>query len=152
MKKMDIKSYWRRRDKKLLIQGKVSYLNPDEIERQSILTSLIEAKKYAKGKLLDMGCGSKPYELIFSDVVDKYVGIDLPPSKSTSKSENRADVYGSVLDLPFESESFDTVLSTQVLEHVPEPKRMLEEAYRVLKKGGYLNINCSDDLGLAWNS
>ncbi|RJS78529.1 SAM-dependent methyltransferase [Methanophagales archaeon] len=148
MKKMDIKSYWRRRDKKLLIQGKVSYLNPDKIERQSILTSLIEAKKYAKGKLLDMGCGSKPYELIFSDVVDEYVGIDLPPSKSTSKSENRADVYGSVLDLPFESESFDTILSTQVLEHVPEPKRMLEEAYRVLKKGGYLILTAPMTWGL----
>ena len=88
-----------------------------------MLDALIDAKKYAKGVLLDAGCGDKPHESIFSGFVDGYIGIDLPISKSANKLEKRADIYGSILDMPFKSNSFDTVLSTQVLEHVPEPKK-----------------------------
>ncbi|NMX21365.1 hypothetical protein C5S30_02785 [ANME-1 cluster archaeon GoMg4] len=145
---MNPRSYWRERSKSLLLNGKISYLNPGKIERQSILTSLINAREYAGCKLLDMGCGNKPYESIFSDVADKEIGIDLPISKSANKLEKQADVYGSVLKLPFKSHSFDTVLSTQVLEHVPEPKRMLKEAYRVLKKDGYLILTAPMTWGL----
>ncbi|MCK4730631.1 MAG: class I SAM-dependent methyltransferase [Candidatus Aenigmarchaeota archaeon] len=144
---MNIQSYWRKRSKNLLAKGKISYLNPDKIERQSILTSLINAKKYARGRLLDMGCGNKSYESIFPDVV-KHIGVDLPISESANKLEKQADVYGSVLELPFNPNSFDTVLSTQVLEHVPEPKRMLKEAYRVLKREGYLILTAPMTWGL----
>jgi SAM-dependent methyltransferase len=38
--------------------------------------------------------------------------------------------------LPFNNETFDTVLSTQTLEHVPEPRFYIKEAFRVLKPGG----------------
>ena len=48
------------------------------------------------------------------------------------------DIYGDALNLPFKSNCFDTILSTQVLEHVVEPKQMLREAYRVLRAGGYI--------------
>jgi SAM-dependent methyltransferase len=145
---MNIQSYLRKRSKNLLAEGKISYLNPDKIERQSILTSLIDAKKYARGELLDMGCGGKLYGQIFSDVVDKHIGVDLPISESANKLEKLADVYGSVLDMPFKSDSFDTVLSTQVLEHVPEPKKMLKEAGRVLKKNGFLILTAPMTWGL----
>lgn len=127
-----VKEYWRRRTEKLLAKGKVSWLEIAKIDNQAILTSLINAKSYAKCKLLDAGCGNKPYEPIFSNFVDMHVGIDLPISESANKSEKKVDVYGSVLNMPFKSESFDTLLSTEVLEHVPEPKKYLEEMYRVL--------------------
>jgi len=84
----------------------------------------------------------------FFDVVEEYIGLDLPPYISANKSKNQADVYGSALNLPFKSESFDTVLSTQVLEHVPEPKKMLEEVYRVLKNGGCLILTAPMIWGL----
>ncbi len=136
---MSIDSYWKRRNRNLLSRGKISYLEPYKIENQSILDSLIEAKKYAHRNILDMGCGTKPYSGIYRE--GTYTGIDLPGSR-------KADVYGSVLGLPFKPCSFDTVVSTQVIEHVPEPKKMLEEAFRVLKKNGHLILTAPMTWGL----
>lgn len=141
-----IKNFWIERNKKLLSKGQISILNSDKIERQTILISLINAKKYVKGKLLDMGCGNKPYKSVFD--VDKYIGIDIPISLSANKQNKVVDVYGSVTILPFKNESFDTVLSTQVLEHVPEPKEMVREAYRVLKNNGFLILTAPMTWGL----
>lgn len=135
---MNIHSYWKNRNKNLLYNGKISFLSPHKIENQSILNSIIEARKYANGKILDMGCGNKPYADIYCDISTTYIGIDLLASESANKEEKKADVYGSVLELPLRSDCFDTVLSFQVLEHVPEPKKMLKEAYRILKKDGHL--------------
>lgn len=101
-----------------------------EFDTTLIANQLERCRNYAKGKLLDIGCGSKPYKRIFS-TVDCYIGVDL--------SENsKADVIGNAMKLPFASETFDTVLTTQVLEHVPEPSRMIEEMYRVMRPDGYL--------------
>lgn len=72
----------------------------------------------------------------------------MPVPKSATKVKKRADVYGSILNLPLKSNTFDTILSTQVLEHVPEPKVMLKEAYRTLKGGGYLILTAPMHWGL----
>jgi SAM-dependent methyltransferase len=58
------------------------------------------------------------------------------------------DVFASALRLPFGAETFDSVLSTEVLEHVPEPKMILSEAARVLKSGGYLVLSTPQTWGL----
>lgn len=143
---MSIQSWWKKRNEDLLYRGKISYLSPYKIENQSILDAVVKAKKYACGNILDMGCGNKPYALIFRE--EKYIGIDLPVSESANKEEKKADVHGSVLELPFKSNSFDTVISLQVLEHVPEPKKMLKEAHRVLKNGGHLILTAPMTWGL----
>lgn len=143
---MSFQSYWKKRNENLLCRGKISYLSPYKIENQSILDALIKAKKHVNGSILDMGCGNKPYSLIFDK--EKYIGIDLPVSDSANKEEKMADVYGSVLQLPFKSNHFDTVISLQVLEHVPEPQKMLKEAHRVLKKGGHLILTAPMTWGM----
>ncbi len=131
----------------MLSRGKISYLVPYKIENQSILDSLIKARKYARGKMLDMGCGNKPYSDIYPNI-DEYIGVDLPLSVSANKLDKRADVHGSVLALPFKRNSFDTVVSNQVIEHIAEPKIMLQEAYRVLKKDGHLILTAPMTWGL----
>jgi len=110
------------------MSSNISWLSPDKLEKDSLWDSIDESSKYAKGKLLDVGCGDKPYYQIFSRKVDSYVGLDL----------HGGDVIGSALKLPFKNNSYDTVLSTQVIEHVIDPQIMIKEAYRVLKKNGYL--------------
>ncbi len=145
---MSVNSYWKQRTRNLLLKGKISFLNPYKIANQGVLDSLIKAKKYTCGNILDMGCGSKPYSDIYSNINGKYTGIDLPVSESANKEEKKADVHGSVLELPFKSNSFDTVISLQVLEHVPEPQKMLKEAYRVLKKNGHLILTAPMTWGL----
>jgi len=111
--------------------------------------SLCEAKKYTKGRLLDVGCGQKPYEKFFSDFVTEYIGIDLPQSKSANKLPKKADIYHDInKGLPFGNEFFDTVLCTEVLEHVPEPSSLIKEINRVLKKGGHLILSTPQCWGL----
>jgi SAM-dependent methyltransferase len=86
-------------------------------------------------RILDLGCGDKPYQRYFPDAV-AYLGVDLPAERSANKLEKRADVYADLQRLPIADESFDVVLCTQVLEHVPEPARVLAEAHRVLRTSG----------------
>lgn len=85
------------------------------------------------GRVLDIGCGRKPYWSLIEPYCEQYVGIDMI---TTLHGLDELDVIGSGLNLPFPAECFDVVVSFQVLEHVPEPSQFLAEANRVLKPGG----------------
>lgn len=85
---------------------------------------------HARGDVFDMGCGNKPYEPLFSNITS-YTGCDVVQS-----SENKVDVICSTTSVPLGNEKFDTVFSTQVMEHVEEPQQMLHEAYRLLRNNG----------------
>jgi len=87
--------------------------------------------KYASGKLLDVGCGNKPYRALFTHI-DSYTGCDVVQS-----SEFLVDVICPATNLPFEKGQFDSVFSTQVLEHVDDHQAAFGEISRVLKPGGY---------------
>lgn len=145
---MGIRHFLKERDKRLLAKGKISYIYPDRIERQSILSSLIATRKYAHGKMLDAGCGAKPYKDIFNDSVDVYIGIDMLNSLSANKLIKNVDVYGSIIYMPFKSDSLDTIISTQVLEHVSDPAAILDELYRVLSFNGHLILTAPLSWGL----
>ncbi len=82
------------------------------------------------GRLLDYGCGGSPYREIFK--ADKYIRADYVDCG------NLDCLIPSDGKLAFPDNSVDTVLSTQVLEHVFSPRTYLEEAFRVLKPGGKL--------------
>lgn len=89
------------------------------------------------GDLLDVGCGSKPYEPILGPRVRSYVGLDHP---ETQQDRERVDVWGDAQDLPFGAASFDTVVSFHVLEHTESPERVMAEVARVLRPGGRVLI------------
>jgi len=88
----------------------------------------------------DIGCGAKPYQQYFPGAV-RYLGIDLPVERSANKLQKRADVFADLRRLPISAECFDIVLCTQVLEHVPEPERVIAEAQRILRSGGLLILS-----------
>lgn len=95
------------------------------------------APKYGKGALLDMGCGIKPYESIFQPYIDSYFGIDYPSTAIGNYGEmTKADLYVDCTDTKLNDESFDTLISTQVLEHVFETDKFIIECYRLLKTNG----------------
>ena len=81
-------------------------------------------------RVLDFGCGVRPYRDAFPDDVE-YLGADLPENESA----DLAIVDGTV-DLA--DASVELVISTQVLEHVPDPQAYLAECRRVLRSGGWL--------------
>jgi len=85
-----------------------------------------------RGRVLDIGCGMQPYRSMVGADVTEYVGVDREGALS------RPTVVGTAEALPFPDGSFDAVLSTQVLEHLPDPRRALDEAARVLRVGGTL--------------
>lgn len=88
-----------------------------------------------KGKLLDAGCGEKPYSLIYNDFVSESIGCDVETCVHDQKD---VDVFSSIDKLPFEDNSFGTILCTNVMEHVAEMERGYQELSRCLCKGGYL--------------
>jgi len=98
------------------------------------LKSAIESN--AKGDILDIGCGNKPYMSFFTKYVKSYIGCDIAQS-----DKNLVDIICKATDIPLQDESKDTVFSTQVIEHVADHKKMLAEAFRILKPGGTLIIS-----------
>jgi SAM-dependent methyltransferase len=84
-----------------------------------------------RGRVLDYGCADVPYRSFFPADVD-FVAADLPGNPNAT-----VELTGEGT-VPAPDESFDAVLSTQVLEHVTDPRRYLSEAFRVLRPGGRL--------------
>jgi SAM-dependent methyltransferase len=87
--------------------------------------------EFAKGDVLDIGCGNKPYEELFTGNSKSYTGCDV-----TQSDRNKVDIVCAATELKFHDEQFDTIFSTQVMEHVDDPQKMLKEAWRVLKRNG----------------
>jgi SAM-dependent methyltransferase len=86
--------------------------------------------------LLDVGCGTCAFAPQFAGHVDRYLGVDLRSSRFLGST--RPDAYARGEALPFRDASFDTVLGLSVITYLPEPARLLDEAFRVLKPGGSL--------------
>jgi SAM-dependent methyltransferase len=99
-----------------------------------IIKSLKTNLENIKGNVIDIGCGKKPFKKIISTNCKSYIGLE---SHKTLHGFSEVDVIGNALILPFTSSSADTVVSFQVMEHVPEPDKFLSEIYRILKPGGY---------------
>lgn len=93
--------------------------------------TLVRSKQ--KIKVLDIGCGNKPFEKIFAEKnTCEFIGIDNNPN-------SKADFIQDITEpLPFKSYSFDLVILSEVLEHIPEPLKVINEIIRILKNDGIL--------------
>lgn len=105
--------------------------------RQFLIVRLIN--KYKKGnKILDAGCGTG---LILRKLPKGTIGIDINP-RNIKKAKKHAPLAKIMLadieKLPFKKETFSTIISTEVIEHQPDPIPTINELRRVLKKGGVL--------------
>ena len=90
-------------------------------------------KEHACGRLLDIGCGNKPYAVWYEPLTEESVGCDMVQS-----DQFKVDVLCPATALALPDNHFDTALCTQVLEHVYDHHAVVREACRVLKPGGKL--------------
>ncbi len=106
--------------------------------RRSILNVINSNLIYFKGDLLDVGCGRMPYKeiLLENSDIDSYKGVDIN-SALVYDAAVKPDFYWDGVTLPFDSNSFNSVIATEVLEHCPNPNVILEEILRVLKPDGF---------------
>lgn len=107
--------------------------------RRTISEAIKENSSNLNGKILDYGCGSKPYKRFFEST--SYIGVDIETSGHPT-SRKHADVFFDGINLPFQNDEFDGVLASEVFEHVFELHECLTEIARVLKPGGYLLATC----------
>jgi SAM-dependent methyltransferase len=80
-------------------------------------------------RVLDVGCGRKPYYPLFEPYAGSYVGVDVVPNPV-------AELLGPVEAIPVDDGAFDVVLCTQVLEHCEDPAAAVRELRRVTAPGG----------------
>lgn len=110
------------------------FTNPFYFSRRGLFLAMSELGKHLHGRLLDIGCGTKPYEPYLN--VQQYIGLEIDTERSRMTS--KADVFYDGTRFPFGDEEFDSVLANEVFEHVFNPYEFLIEINRVLKTGGTL--------------
>jgi SAM-dependent methyltransferase len=113
--------------------------NPGYLTRNRLLKGIARHAPVMTGRLLDFGCGSKPYRALFE--VDDYIGLDFENPGHPHLNE-QIDVYYDGKRIPFGDASFDSVFSSEVFEHVFNLPEVLDEIKRVLKPGGLLLATC----------
>lgn len=88
-----------------------------------------------RGRLLDVGLGSGDHSAYFLARGLDVVGLDISLVQ-LKKSDFIKVVLGDVQHLPFKEHSFDSVLCSEILEHLPHPGRCVQEIHRILREGG----------------
>lgn len=96
-------------------------------------------------KILDVGAGERPFQKFcghlnyVSQDFAKYDGIgDAIGLQTGSWNRDNIDVISDIIKIPEPDNSFDAILCTEVIEHVPDPIKALEELTRLLKPGGII--------------
>lgn len=90
------------------------------------------------GTVVDLGCGTRPYEADILGHAERYIGLDWNKTLHGLHADIAADL---AKPLPLLDSSLDCVTLFEVLEHVPEPAALLAETSRVLKPGGVLMLS-----------
>jgi SAM-dependent methyltransferase len=107
------------------------FINPSYFTRRSLYMNVKYFEKEFSWLLLDVWCGSKPYQELFG-LCEQYIWIDYEWSWHNHDGEEWK-IFFDWKVFPFGNEYFDCVVSFEVLEHIFEPNDFLKEINRVLK-------------------
>ncbi len=106
--------------------------------------------RFKKGmKILDLGSGSSSWNITKLPLTALDLNQDM--LKQGKRLGHNKDFIVADLEqkLPIDRETFDFVVMSEVIEHLTEPKKQIREAYRVLKKGGFLIVTVPLDTPLS---
>jgi SAM-dependent methyltransferase/uncharacterized protein YbaR (Trm112 family) len=91
--------------------------------------------KYLGGAVLEVGAGGNYLKEDFKAIYDEWISLDY------DLRSDSIDLRGDGQVLPFKNEMFDTIISIDVLEHVPNPEKFVSEMFRVIKPGGTIILS-----------
>lgn len=113
------------------------FINPFWLCRSALANCLFNLGPMLEGKILDFGAGTQPYRQYMTKCKE-YVSLEY--DTEDNRRRKVADIFYDGNSIPLPSNDFDGILSTQTLEHVPNPGAIVAEWNRVLKPGGLLLI------------
>lgn len=124
----------------------------------SKLKNVLDYISSSPRKILDVGCASGWFisQVAKTFPKAKCFGIDVYDKAISYAQTQYPDIEFKVADahkIPYENETFDTVICTEVLEHVDDPEAVLSEIKRVLKKDGWAVIELDSGsllFSIAW--
>ena len=94
---------------------------------------------HAKGKLLDLGCGKVPLYAAYKEFITDNICVDW--SNTFHKNEYLDYELDLTKKLPFNDNEFDTIILSDVLEHIPVPELLWVEMTRILTMNGKIIMN-----------
>ncbi|MFX0198235.1 MAG: class I SAM-dependent methyltransferase [Candidatus Hodarchaeota archaeon] len=115
-------------------------------QRRATKKKYLLANAYATGMVLDAGCGvGFGTDNLNSPAIERIIGIDIN-ERYLLEAERTADgeisfVKMNVLQLAFKNETFDTVILYEMIEHVRQPKKLLENIHHILRPDGLLLLS-----------
>jgi len=95
--------------------------------------------RHARGRLIDLGCGKAPLYVVYRDLVDAVTCVDW--AGSLHRNEHLDCECDLSRPLPFGDAQFDTIVLSDVLEHIADPQALCREMARILAPGGRLLMN-----------
>ena len=112
------------------------------------ISAIIQKKmpRYTNGRILDLGCGSGIYYQQLKQKNNLVDGIDIA-DHSIELCKIRGYnlcLKADAIDLPFENNTYDFVFSTEVIEHIENFNKMLQEVHRILKPGGRMILTTTN--------
>jgi SAM-dependent methyltransferase len=125
-----------------LTKEQVALGNPSFIWRSGQDRRLNLIQRYVpleSARVLDIGCGVGTYVKRLGEVADRAYGIDIAAERVRESATGSLSVAVSE-HLPFETGAFDMVLLNEVIEHVHDDRKTLEEACRVVRPGGHIVV------------
>jgi SAM-dependent methyltransferase len=122
-----------------------SIIHPFYFIRRGLFNGISKHAPSLTGRLMDFGCGSKPYKSLFGHV-QEYVGVDFHNEGHPHQNE-QIDVFYDGKTLPFSDGEFDAVLASEVFEHIFNLEDMVREIHRVMKPGANILVT----LPFVWN-
>lgn len=119
--------------------GIFAYLHPGWRDDQEANIFYLPAKN--NGVLLDVGCGAGNLLKSMQKMGWRGVGLDFDEKAVENAKRKGLDVHhGDLFSQKFPNDSFDAITMNHVIEHIPSPRDLLQECYRVLKKNGVMVI------------
>jgi 2-polyprenyl-3-methyl-5-hydroxy-6-metoxy-1,4-benzoquinol methylase len=144
----DYLSYELKNEASFLKLQQLALKDADFYKLEKTLISTAGKLRAGSPSILDIGCATGALIASLRDKGWRVTGVEISPSAVYAKNERKLDVRNIPLEENnFPDNSFDVILASHLIEHLNEPKKFLEETYRILKNNGFLFFTTTDISG-----